>query len=326
MSVAKPNRIHLLAHANPVTLGVDRFEFPDVDAYLKCIRENLPGQYKLTYRRSILTAKEDDTRGGRRDDAARIADISAALSDPNTLALLATNGGKYFSRILPHIDFSPLTKRTQPIWVFGFSEMTNLVNIVASYRCGRGVYWFCPNFLAYRVRPPAAARQAFAEFWQNVPAYMGQGEDNTGMWKPLDGKVLRGRPTSGSVRVLGGCLSVLAANLAGPLSKRMRPKGAWLAVEDVNEEIYRLDRLLATLKLGGWFEEISGLILGDFHFGRRDQVADVLQLLRFHVPNELPIVQLPEVGHGWPLAPLGINQRLKLTVQGRKVQLAAPGR
>ncbi len=324
-SPTAPNRIHLLAHANPVTPGVRRFEFPDVDAYLACIRDNLPRPYRLTCRKSILTATEDDSRGGRRDDAARVRDIQQALEDPRTRAIIAANGGKYFSRILPQIDFSVLNRRTTPLWAFGFSEMTSFVNLVAAYPGGRGVYWLCPNFLAYRVRPPEAARDAFAAFWRNVPAYLGEGDDTSGLWGPLTGEVLRGRPGSGRIRVIGGCLSVLCASLAGPLARRYRPRGAWLAIEDVNEEVYRLDRLLATLKLAGWFERIDGLILGDFHLGRRQQVPEVLELLRYHLPPATPVLHLPQIGHGWPLAPLEINRPLPLRVSGRRVELGAPG-
>src|SRR5574337_1021843 len=115
-------RIHLLAHANPIGKDLARFGFRDLDEYLRCVRENLPADFRLTYDRRLLLAEEDQARGGRRDDAGRIRDVQNALDDPDTRAIVAASGGAYFTRLLPHLDFSGLARRANPLWAFGFSE------------------------------------------------------------------------------------------------------------------------------------------------------------------------------------------------------------
>ena len=322
----EPNRIHLIAHANPATKDVKRFRFADTPAYLDFIREHLPEPLRLTATAKLFDTVEDQQRGGRRDDAARVRDVQNALDDPNTLAIVAAAGGAYFSRILPELDFSPLEKRKTPLWALGFSEMTNFVNVVASYRGGRGLYWLCPNYLGWKISPRYRGLAAFGEFWRRLPEVLAGRRPEDTEQIPLgniEGKLSQGQARAGSVRLVGGCLSVLVAMLAGPLSKRLTPDGAWLAIEDLQEPPYRIDRHLATLKLAGWFERVAGVLVGAFHNDKQDQGAAMLELLRYHLPKErqVPIVTTQSFGHVWPMVPVEINRAMKMRIQGRKVSI-----
>ena len=99
---------------------------------------------------------------------------------------------------------------------------------------------------------------------------------------------------------------------ASPYADRLPIKGSWLALEDIDEAEYRIDRQLAHLKLAGWFERCSGILLGDFHCDDRLQTAEVLEILKYHLPQarRLPIVVCPMIGHAWPMAPLPIGRKI----------------
>lgn len=340
-----PDRIHLLAHANPATKDIERFGFRDARAMIDFVRGHAPPPWRVTAAAALFEAPEDQSRGGRRDDAVRIRDVQNALDDPRTLAIVACNGGAYFTRILPHLDFTALTRRRTPLWALGFSEMTSLVNVVASYPAGRGLYWLCPSYLAWKVKPPAAARRALAEFWQRLPTVLAckiqNEESRTGRaasradflhssfsihHSPVRARLVSGCPRPGPVRIIGGCLSVMAGLLAGPVGRRLKPDGKWLAIEDVNEAPYRIDRFLAAFKLAGWFERLGGVLVGDFHTDAdRDQSRAVREILRFHLPPErhVPIAVTRDFGHVWPMRPLLLNRPLQLAVRGRRVEFAA---
>ena len=87
---------------------------------------------------------------------------------------------------------------------------------VAFRRGGRGVYWLCPNFLAWRIKPPERARDAFAAFWGALPrmitdaahggaeAAAAIAESQDSQAAALVGRLMRGRCASGRVRVIGG--------------------------------------------------------------------------------------------------------------------------
>lgn len=337
-----PPRVHLIASANPLGADLQRFGFPRPADYLNFIRQNLPPPLRLTCTPRLLHATEQPQAGGRRDDALRIRDLQDALDDPATVAIVAASGGGYFSRILPHLDFSGLMRRLQPLTVLGFSELTGLVNLAATCRGGRGVYWLCPNFLAWKLHPPAAARAAFADFWRRLPSLLalssgprralqccpehapGRGADLQ-YPQTIEGELVAGRVRSGTIRIAGGCLSVLAALIAGPLGRRIRPDRRWLALEDINEAPYRIDRHLAALKLAGWLEWVSGILLGDFHTKEEgDQRGAVVELLRFHIPprRKVPIVITRSFGHVWPMTPLHLNRPTRLHVAGRTAHLS----
>lgn len=323
-SSRQPTRIHLVCPANPVTKDVVRFGFADTDAYLDAIRAALPPPYALTCDRRLMEAVENPERGGRRDDARRIRDLQNALDDPETQAIVAGSGGAYLSRILPHLDFTPLARRRRPLWALGFSELTNFVNLVASYTAGRGVYWLCPNYLAWKIRPAAAAREAFGVFWRLLAGFWTPGAD--GFMPQVSARLVRGSlDARQQIHIVGGCLSVLAVMLAGPLSRRLRPDGKWLLIEDINEQPYRIDRHLAAFKLAGWFEQLAGLIVGDFHSGDAKQTAAVLELIDFHLPAQrrrsFPVLSAPSVGHVWPMEAMLLNTPQKAAVSGKEVRL-----
>lgn len=319
-----PNRVHLIAHARPPRDDLRKLAFASASEYLHFVRAHIPRSLRLTARSRFFELDADEWHGGRRDDAARIRDLQEALDDPDTLALVAANGGSYLSRILPHLDFSPLARRRAPLWVLGFSELTPLVNFVARYACGRGLYWLCPNYLAWKVRPRAAALAAFTEFWRVLPEVLHgcvPGDTRHLVFGPLRGRWVAGKLRAGPVRLIGGCLAVLAAVLGGSHGQRLRPDGKWLFLEDIQEEPYRIDRHLAALKFAGWFDRIAGVLVGDFHTLTADTQPAVLELLRFHLPprRRLPVVTTRDFGHVWPMVPVPVNRTLKLSVRGREV-------
>ena len=324
-----PRRIHLIAHANPLAPDAARFGLP-VKEYVAFAREHLPRSFNLTCATKVLNVVEDPWHGGRNDDTARIRDLQNALNDPRTLAIVAASGGAYFTRILPHLDFSPLAHRRTPLWALGFSEMTTLVGTVASYRYGRGLYWLCPNWLGSNIKPTEQARAALAEFWQTLPDVLaGQTPQHAEHlhFGPLRGELVAGRLQSGRVRLVGGCLAVLAALMGSPLGRRLRPRGKWLIIEDIKESPYRIDRHLAALKLAGWFDVAAGVLVGDFRMLHEDTQPAVLELLKYHLPagRRVAVVATRSFGHVWPMVPVLLNRPLRMAVRGRMVTVEPAG-
>lgn len=324
-------RVHFICPAGPIARDLERFGVRDAREYLAFMRGCIPDSIRWTARSRFFSEVEDEQRGGRRDDEARIRDLQAALDDPAVAAIVAARGGAYLTRILPHIDFSALAGRGRPLAVFGFSELTTLVNLVATYPRGRGVYWLCPNFLAWKIKPLARAKEAIREFGRilaqfvtNDTAYFaGHGKAVRRDLLPLhdvSGEVALGRvKKNGRAPIIGGCLSVLAATAGTPLFRRVQPDGCWLALEDIHEAPYRIDRYLATLKLLGWFERVAGILIGDFHAEEQsDQRRAVLELLRFHLPSRRPppVVLTRDFGHTWPILPVPIGRPVRVGVRG----------
>ena len=101
----------------------------DASELIAKVQESVGDRYLVTGSRSQIEAYEDHRRGGRTDDAARAREIEETFEDSNVVAAIALRGGAWLTRILPLIDFDILERRTKRLAIFGFSEITPLMNI-----------------------------------------------------------------------------------------------------------------------------------------------------------------------------------------------------
>ncbi len=61
-------------------------------------------------------------------------------------------------------------------------------------------------------------------------------------------------------QLIGGNLSILYALRGTPYD--MDPTGKILFLEDLDELLYHMDRMIQNLRLGGWFNKLAGLVIG----------------------------------------------------------------
>jgi muramoyltetrapeptide carboxypeptidase len=226
-------------------------------------------------------------------DARRRDELSRALEAPHVAAVIAARGGYGITRIANDVDFSALQRH--PKWLVGFSDVTAL-HVEAQTV---GVASWHAHHAAGLGRGDAHAR----EHWLAA------------LEAPLTPRTLRGRGHgSGRVRgpLWGGNLTVL---FTCAVTGRLRlPEGAILALEDVTEASYRVDRMLSALRLGGHLRGVAGVAFGSFadcHAGPHGvEVEHVLarELAELGVPwvSGLPF------GHDLPNEPLLLGAEAEL--------------
>ncbi len=189
-------------------------------------------------------------------DAQRASDLNTLFADPGVHGLLAFKGGSGCNRILPLIDYGLV--RRNPKFVGGYSDTTALLSALnaqtglVTFHCPMGTSeWNDFSVQSFR----GAVMQAQALTLANVP----EREDAL---VPSGGRIttLHGGRAQG--RLLGGNLSVLASLAGSPYWPAW--DGAILFLEEVNEAIYRVDRMLSTLKLAGVLDRLAGVVLGAF--------------------------------------------------------------
>ncbi|UCE61617.1 MAG: LD-carboxypeptidase, partial [Phycisphaerales bacterium] len=151
-------RIHLIAPAGACGQFLGTVQARSTEELIALVQETVGSGYAVTGDAGLMDAAEDELCGGRSDDLRRAEDIQGALADDNLAAMVLIRGGAWFTRIMPLIDFSVIDKRSKPVVVFGFSELTPLVNVVGSYAQGIGVYDMGPAFLTYGLRRFAVKR------------------------------------------------------------------------------------------------------------------------------------------------------------------------
>ncbi|HEY6081440.1 MAG TPA: LD-carboxypeptidase [Polyangiaceae bacterium] len=176
-------------------------------------------------------------------DERRQRELEAALAAPHVAAVVAARGGYGITRIASGVDFGVL--RAAPKWLVGFSDVTALhVEALRS-----GVASLHAHNAAGLGRGDALARTRWLEALE----------------RPLTPRVLAGvsvRAGTAHGPLVGGNLTVL---FTCAVTGRLRlPPGAILALEDVTESSYRIDRMLSALRLGGHLAGLVGVALGGF--------------------------------------------------------------
>ena len=211
-------------------------------------------------------------------DAHRSNYLNAGFADAQVRAIWAMRGGYGCGRLLPLLDADAFA--ADPTWLVGFSDITALHG------------WAQVQGIASLHAPVASTYgQASARIQQ-------------GMWQALEQKE-DGRE-AGETAVVGGNLSVLYSLLGTPYFPPI--EGAWLLLEDLDEYLYHVDRMLLAFRLAGVFDRVRGVLVGGFTDLHDNTIADgqavdnpfgqdVRQMLAEHVPANTPVVQGISVGH-----------------------------
>ncbi len=222
------------------------------------------------------------------------------LLDQGVRCLLAARGGYGVMRLLPRLPWDELVERKAV--VVGFSDLTPVLNHLAA----RGVAQVHgPMAAAGLVEPENAAR---------LHSLLVGAAGGWELFEFDETQVVVG----GSVRgpLVGGNLSLMCATLGTPWE--LSATGAILALEDVGEPLYRLDRMLTQLRLSGRLNGVKALIYGDLQDlgNRRENVATLLCEAAPGVPI---VIGLP-FGHGKRNLAFPIGAEVELdTAAGRVV-------
>ncbi|HTM46734.1 MAG TPA: LD-carboxypeptidase [Polyangiaceae bacterium] len=227
-------------------------------------------------------------------DERRLSELNGALREENSRAILIARGGYGLSRITPHADFAAL--RSWPKWIVGFSDAT-VLHVEASRAGVASIHG--PNVTGLGGEDEAQ--------WQ---AYCAHLEAPTAERTVTSLEVWQSGAAQGNL--FGGNLSLLhSAAAAGRLDI---PAGALLFIEEIGEAPYRIDRMLTALLQAGVFNDVVGVVLGQFHNCEPgDYGVSAEAVVRERLSSlTVPIVAGLQAGHGSPNLPLtfGIPARI----------------
>ncbi len=186
-------------------------------------------------------------------DQQRLQDLHDAFANPAIDAIVCMRGGYGSMRLLDRVDFELI--RRHPKALVGYSDITALQ--MAIYRRA-GLITFHggmlnADLLGAKLQPTEASLLA------QLGGHVRAGEQ---IVHPADFALNNVLPGVASGPLLGGNLSMLGATM-GTLAE-LDTQGCILFIEDVNEPLYRVDRLLTQLRLAGKLEGVKGVLVGDF--------------------------------------------------------------
>lgn len=180
-------------------------------------------------------------------DGQRLDDLQSMLDSDEIDAILCIRGGYGTMRVLGDLKFDKFILK--PKWVVGFSDITALHACLQSKTDVVSVH----GPMAKHIVDAEPGRADIEALWQILRGGMPVYEH------PYHPKNRMGKASG---KLIGGNLSLLYALRGTPYD--MAPDGAVLFIEDLNEYLYHLDRMMQNLRLGGVLQRLSGLIIGQF--------------------------------------------------------------
>lgn len=236
-------------------------------------------------------------------DAQRLADLHAALADPEVDALLCLRGGYGCLRLLDRLDLDLIRRAAKPL--IGYSDITSLHAVWAQLGLPA---WHAPMPASDWVQSGGLADAEHLALLLQRGVLTGDQQT-----APEPHPLNHGHSAHG--RLLGGNLAVLTSCLGTRFMPDLR--GAILFIEDVSEDPYRLDRYLAHLKLAGALNGVAGFLLGSF----TDSELSADAVLADHLtPLGAPMLAGWPAGHGQPNHALPLGLPVTMDVEARSLR------
>jgi muramoyltetrapeptide carboxypeptidase len=175
-------------------------------------------------------------------DAQRAADLQEQLDNPNIQAIWCARGGYGTVRVVDLIDFTAFKK--SPKWLVGFSDVTVLHNHLNTMGY-KSIHGIMPISLA------KASKEAIESLRLSL---FGQPLQYAIDPHPMN------RLGKATGELVGGNLSILYSVLGSPSAIDCTDK--ILYIEDLDEYLYHIDRMMMNLKRNGCLESLKGIIVG----------------------------------------------------------------
>lgn len=247
--------------------------------------------------------KEENQLAG--PDWFRATDLQQMMDNPSIKAIWCAKGGYGTVRLIERLDFSKFRKK--PKWVIGFSDSTVLHSHIQSL----GIQTI-HGIMAL------SAKSASAEAIESLRKSLFGGKISYEISSDA-----MNRNGSASGVLTGGNLSVLYSLMGSP--SEIDPKGKILFIEDLDEYLYHIDRMMMNLKRNGYFDQIRGLVIGgmtsmndnDIPWGHsaEETIRDIVKDYDFPVIYHFP------AGHIKDNRALVMGKSVRIVVEGAKSTL-----
>lgn len=217
-------------------------------------------------------------------DQERVDDFQKMLDDDSVQAIWCARGGYGTVRIIDQVDFSSFLKN--PKWIMGFSDVTVLHSHI--HNLGIATLHSIMPFSVPKAEELAKETLRKALFGESLFYEIPNSAYN---------KIGKAKGV-----LVGGNLSILYSLLGSKSS--INTENKILYIEDLDEYLYHIDRMMMNLKRNGYFDKISGIIVGgmtDMHdnqipFGMNAQQIILNVTKEYNIPIcfDFPAGHLPD--------------------------------
>ncbi len=242
------------------------------------------------------------------NDTQRTADFQKMLNSPKIKAIWCARGGYGTVKIIDKLDFALFKK--YPKWIIGYSDVTVLHSHIQNLGF-QSLHATMPLNVKKNTNSSLASLKK-SLFGETISYEIKSSENN---------KIGEAKGD-----LIGGNLSILYS-LTGSDSST-NTKGKILFIEDLDEYLYHIDRMLMNLERNGYFENLKGLIVGgftdmhdnDIPFGKnaKEIILDIVSEYNFPVVFDFP------AGHLKDNRALIFGRKVSLKVEKKITKIEIP--
>ncbi len=238
-------------------------------------------------------------------DSERAADFQAQLDDENVKAIWCARGGYGTVRIIDSLDFTNF--KQHPKWIMGFSDVTVLHSQLNVERVAT-----LHSIMPFTVpTAPDEVKETLRK------ALFGESISYSIPSKNYDVK------GTASGELVGGNISILYSLLGSKSS--IETKDKILFIEDLDEYLYHIDRMMYNLKRNGYFEHVKGIIVGsmtDMHDNEIPFGQNAIQIITAITKEyNIPIAFDFPAGHQSDNRTLILGQQVDFEVNEKEIKL-----
>ena len=232
----------------------------------------------------------------------RADDIHHMFSNPKIEAIICARGGYGANRVLPLLDYNLI--RDNPKIFMGYSDITAYLTSITQ-KTGL-VTFHGPMMVSYKKGFVNYNFQTMERILNGTPDFKIESPDS------LPARILK--PGIAMGPLWGGNMTLLINRLG--TSDSLDTDGVILFLEDLDEYLYSFERMLVQMRTAGMLDNIAGLIIGELHEFKDQDVAferntDEI-VMDICGDLEIPIVSNFPCGHGTYQATLPISIPVEL--------------
>ena len=235
-------------------------------------------------------------------DNERTLDFQNALDDKSIKGIWCARGGYGAVRVIDNLNFEKY--KLEPKWIIGYSDITVIHNELHILNSESIHAIMCKSLNELDIDNSESVSLLKKTLFGEKISY----KIKTNSYN-IEGS------TSG--KLVGGNLTLLHCMLGSKSS--INTEGKILFIEDLGEYLYHIDRMLYSLKRAGYFDNLNGLIVGDFTdlrknttpFGRnlKELILEIVSDYNIPVLFDFP------AGHGKENFPLILGREIELIVE-----------
>lgn len=268
-----------------------------------------------------LQVKLGEAVGNRRGylagtDQERADDLLRMFADPAIKAIICVRGGYGTGRIADLLDYELI--RCNPKIFWGYSDITFLHT---AFFQKAGLVTFHGPMLTSDVADEAVDPLTLQTFQQLLHPQILRYDETV---SPL-AVLVEGEATG---RIVGGNLTLLVSTLGTPYE--LDTRGKLLFIEEIEEEPYRIDRMLNQLRMAGKLDDAAGIIVGDFHdcepVKRKEASLSLAEVFDDYLrPLPIPVISGFRIGHCSPNLAIPIGALARINTYDKTFTVEEPG-